>query len=418
MGAENTSSGNNPRAWSSPPFRWAFAALTTSTIGSQISQLAIPLIAVLTLDATPIQMGILSAAAVLPTFVVSLVAGVVVDRLQRHRRVMIASDVVRAALLLSVPFLAARDMLSIPFLALVVLLVGSATVFHELAQNAFIPDTVSKAALPDANAKLQISYSTGESAGPGLGGLLVTAFTAPVTVVIDAISYVVSAAFLVRAKVDVVRRSLARKNPIKQGLEGIRVLLADPLLGPWARWGAVSVIFMSGFEAQYILYATRELGLSPGWIGLVAAFAGLGAIPVAYLMNRIEALIPVGKSIIGGLMIYFFLLIAVPAASGPVAVVVVVLAIAKILQTFAFTVSNVQQWSLRQLTTEQTLLGRVSAGNRFLIGTAETGGALLSGIVAEAIGMRPYLVLCGVLGTIVLLPLIGRPLWRLRALPR
>jgi MFS family permease len=413
----NESLDGKASAWVSKPFRWTFGALTVSMVGSQVSLLAIPLLAAVTLDASATEMGLLAGAGQLPTFALGLAAGVWVDRVRRKRLLMITMDVVRAVLLVSIPAGTAAGVLTVPLLCVVVFLVGTATVVHEFAQNAFVPAVVPKPLLLDANAKLHVSYSVGDSAGPGLGGVLIQLVTAPVAVLVDAATYVLSAGLIGRAREQSKPRTTGPARPLEEAIEGLRVLLADNLLGPWATWGALSVVLMGGFEAQYLLFAVRDLALSPGWIGFVAACAGLGAVPAAVLITRIERRFPVGKTIVGGLMVYFVLLLAVPAARGGSAAIIATLALAKILQTIAFTISNVQQWSLRQLTTGRDLLGRVSAGNRFLIGSAETAGALASGPVVQLLGMRSFLTTCGLLGFAVLLPLIGKPLWHLRHLP-
>ena len=409
--------GGKRSAWVSTPFRWTFSALTVSMVGSQVSLLAIPLLAAVTLDASATEMGLLAGAGQLPTFALGLAAGVWVDRVRRKRRLMIAMDIVRALLLVGIPAGTAAGVLTVPLLCVVVFLVGTATTVHEFAQNAFVPAVVPKPLLLDANAKLHVSYSVGESAGPGLGGLLIQLATAPAAVLLDAASYLLSAGLIGRARERPQPRTTEPAHPLGEAVAGLRALLADKLLGPWATWGALSVVVMGGFEAQYLLFAVRDLALSPGWIGFVAACAGLGAVPAAALITRIERRFPVGKTIVGGLMVYFVLLLAVPAARGGAVAIIATLALAKILQTIAFTVSNVQQWSLRQLTTGHDLLGRVSAGNRFLIGTAETAGALASGPAVQLLGMRSFLTTCGLLGVAALLPLVGRPLWRLRHLP-
>jgi MFS family permease len=400
-------------------FRWAFGALTVSMFGSEISTLALPLVAAISLGAGPIEMGLLAGAARLPTFLVSLAAGVIVDRLTRKRRLMIAMDLVRAGLLLAVPAALLTGYLSMPLLYGVTFLIGAGSVFHELAQNAYIPSLVSSAQLLDANSKLQVSYSVGESVGPGAGGLLVQLVTAPFAVIADAVSYIVSAGMLGRARTTEppVSRHKARE-PLREVREGVRALLRDRWLGPWAVWGAVAVVFMGAFEAQYLLFAVRGLHLSPLLIGLIAIAGAAGAIPAAFLTTRIARRLPTGKSIILALMAYFVFTLAVPAAAGPVTVIFITLAVAKIAQTFAFTVSNVQQWSLRQLVTPPELLGRVSAANRFLIGTAETIGAVASGPLADTLGLRATLATAGIGGALVLAPLIGRPIWRLQRMPQ
>lgn len=406
------------RSWSSSAFRWTFAALTTSMVGSQISSLALPLLAVLTLHASATQMGLLSAAALLPTFVVSLPAGVFVDRTASPRAAMITMDLVRAILLSLLIGLGLTDRLTIGVVALVLFTVGAATVVHEIAQNSFVPRVVDPPQLLDANAKLQVSYSVGESAGPGLGGLLVQVVGALGSIACDAISYLMSAALMLHASPRPTAKPTGNKESLSSHLRsGLVALLHHDLLGPWAKWGAVSVVFMGAFEAQYLLYLARELTLAPVWIGVIAVAGALGALPAALLMRRIETRFAVGHTIIGGLMSYFLLLLIVPLSPATAPVAVPLLAVGKVGQTASFTCSNVQQWSLRQLTTPGDLLGRVSAGNRFLIGTAETVGAALSGIAVSITGERAFLIGCAVLGVFALSPLLRSTLWTLRRLP-
>ena len=190
--------------------------------------------------------------------------------------------------------------------------------FHESAQNAYVPSVVTSGRLLDANAKLQVSYSAGEAVGPGVGGLLVQLVTAPFAVVADAVSYVVSAGMLARIRTTESRtRRTVRTRPWTEVREGVRVLLRDRLLGPWAVWGAVSVVFMGAFEAQYLLFAVKDLALSPLLVGLVAVAGAAGAIPAAFLTARLARRVPPGRSIVLALMVYFALILAVSGGGRP-----------------------------------------------------------------------------------------------------
>lgn len=405
-------------AWANPNFRNVWSALSVSLIGSEITSLAVPLIAALTLNATPLQMGYLAAAERFPSLLFSLFAGVWVDRAKHKRLLMIWMDLLRAVLLLSVPLAALLGVLTLPQLYVVAFLLGTLTVFFEVSHYAYVPAILPDSQLLDGNSKLQVSHSAASSAGPGLGGLIVQWLTAPFALIFDALTYLASAFFLFRihAEAPALRESTPL-NIVRDVREGLSALLRQPLLGAWARCGTAIVFFTGAFEAQYILYATRALHLNAGWIGLIAAAGGVAALPAAFLTTRMARRLPVGPTIIFGTMVWVLSLLVVPLVGGSLGVVVSVLALARVVSGLIFTVANVQQWSLRQMVTPDHLRGRVSASNRFLIEGAGALGAVFGGILATGIGLRRSLILSCVAALCCFLPLFFAPLWKLQQMP-
>lgn len=405
-------------AWTNPNFRKVWSALSVSLIGSQITSLAVPLLAALTLNATPLQMGYLAAAERFPSLLFSLFTGVWVDRVGNKRLLMIWMDVLRAALLLSVPVAAILGVLTLPQLYVVAFLLGTLTVFFEVAHYAYVPALLPDSQILDGNSKLQVSHSAASSAGPGLGGLIVQWLTAPFALVFDALTYLASAFFLLKIRAEATPLPESPPlNVVKDVREGLSALLRQRLLGTWAVCGAAIVFFTGAFEAQYILYATRELHLNAGWIGLIAAAGGIAALPAAFLTTRVAQRLPVGPTIIFGTMTWVLSLLVVPLVGGPLVVVVGVLALARVISGLTFTVANVQQWSLRQIVTPDHLRGRVSASNRFLIEGAEALGAVFGGVLATGLGLRRALILLCVGALLSFLPLFFAPIWKLRKMP-
>ncbi|UQN08995.1 MFS transporter [Deinococcus sp. QL22] len=405
-------------AWANPNFRNVWSALSVSLIGSQITSLAVPLLAALTLNATPLQMGYLAAAERFPSLLFSLFTGVWVDRIGRKRLLMIWMDVLRAVLLLSVPLAAILGVLTLPQLYVVAFLLGTLTVFFEVAHYAYVPVILPDSQILDGNSKLQVSHSAASSAGPGLGGLIVQWLTAPFALIFDALTYLASAFFLLRIRAEAPPlRNFPPQGVVKDVREGLSALLRQRLLGAWAMCGTAIVFFTGAFEAQYILYATRELNLNAGWIGLIAAAGGVAALPAAFLTTRVAQWLPVGPTIILGTLVWVLSLLVVPLASGPLGVVVGVLALARVVSGLTFTVANVQQWSLRQIVTPEHLRGRVSASNRFLIDGAQALGAVFGGVLATGLGLRRSLILLCIGGLLCFLPLFFAPIWKLRKMP-
>jgi MFS family permease len=395
-----------------------WAALSVSLMGTEITALALPLLAALTLGASALEMGILAAAGQVPFLLFSLPAGAWVDRLPR-RPVLIATDVASTLLLVSVPLAVPFGGPNFPHLVVVAFGVGTMAVVSEVAHYAYVPSLVGRERLTESNSRLQVSYSAAAAAGPGLAGALVQLLSAPVAVLADAVSFLISAALL---------RSIRRPEPppvrsdaglpMRRSIaDGMRKLLGHPLLRAIIVASVPITFFTSGFLALYVLYATRDLGLAPATIGLIFAAGGVGAISGAMLARRAADRFGVGPAIIGGWVLAAAGALLVPLAAGPTVVVVVILALSKAFEGITDTVANIHQWSLRQVVTPDRLAGRVTAGHRFAVYGAGAAGALVGGALGTALGLRPALFVCAVGALLSPLLAVFSPLRQLREQP-
>jgi MFS family permease len=399
-------------------FERLWAALSVSLMGTEITALALPLLAALTLGASALEMGILAAAGQVPFLLFSLPAGAWIDRLPR-RPVLIATDVASSLLLVSVPLAVPFGGPNFPHLVVVAFGVGTMTVVSEVAHYAYVPSLVGRERLTESNSRLQVSYSAAAAAGPGLAGALVQLLSAPVAVLADAVSFLISAALLrsIRRPEPPPDRSDARLPMRRSIADGMRRLLGQPLLRAIIVASVPITFFTSGFLALYVLYASRELGLAPATIGLIFAAGGVGAISGAMLARRAADRFGVGPAIIGGWVLAAAGTLLVPLAAGPTVVVVVILALSKAFEGITDTVANIHQWSLRQVVTPDHLAGRVTAGHRFAVYGAGAAGALAGGALGTALGLRPALFVCAVGALLSPLPAVFSPLRQLREQP-
>jgi MFS family permease len=404
--------------WRHHGFMKLWAASAISDVGSQVSALALPLIAALSLGATPWQMGLLSAAGSAPILLVGLFAGVWVDRLRR-RPVLIAADVGRAALLLLIPLAGAMGLLRMELLYVVTLLAGALGVLFDVAWLSFIPSLVARERLVEGNSKLESTSAAAQVAGPGLGGILVGVGGAAFAVLIDALSFLVSALFICGIRIsEPPAAAPGRRASVGAEIrEGLRVVLTHRLLRVMAGCSATTALFGRMFMAVYVLYMTRDLGLGSVGVGLVFATGGLGALAGALVAG------PVGQRLgPGPTMIWAHLAFGVTGMAVPLAVLVPSVALPMIVgseftQWMALTVYYVTAVSVRQAVTPDRLLGRVNATTRVFAGGAQPIGALLGGALGGVLGLPLTLVVaeCGLL--LPFLWLFFSPVRALRALP-
>ena len=379
--------------WRHPDFLRLWAGQTVSLLGSEVTALAIPLLAALTLDASATEMGVLSAAGAAPALLVGLFAGVWVDR-ARRRPILVGTDVGRAAVLATVPVAALTTGLSVPYLCVVAFLSGLLTTFFDIAHASLLPSLVRREQLVEGNSKLEVSRSGALVAGPGLAGILVQVASAPVAILVDAASFLVSGVLIARIRTP--ERSPAgagtRRGLWAEAREGIGVVLGDPMLSAMATSLSLFNLSAGAFGAVYVLFVTRELGLSPAGLGLVFA-AGSAAFPVgAAAAGWAGRRFGVGPSIVWGAGISDAAFLLAPLAGGPFAVTVGLLVASRLVATLTGPVTAINQLSLRQAITADRLLGRVNGTMRvFALGTAPVG-ALLGGALGDAVGLRPALL--------------------------
>src|SRR6266849_7139901 len=305
--------------WEQADFLKLWTAQTISVFGDHFSGLAIPLIAVLTLGATPGQMGILTAVTRAPFLLIGLFAGVWVDRLPR-RPVLITGDLGRAVVLLSIPLAAILGTLSMLHLYAVGVLVGIFTVFFDVAYQAYLPALVHRGQLVEGNSKLEATRSLAGLAGASIAGVVIQLVSAPLAIVLDAISFVASGGLisLIRRRESSTEQSV-RGPVLVEVREGLSVVLGNPLLRSIAGCTGTSNFFGSALFALFILFATRELQLGPAQIGVIFSIGGvtglIGALTAGWVAKRLG----VGRTIVGASLLTGLATVPVAAASAETA---------------------------------------------------------------------------------------------------
>jgi MFS family permease len=382
----------NPRPhglWRHPDFMRLWAGQTVSQLGSTVTREALPYTAILALGATPLQMGLLGAAGAAPLLILGLFAGVWVDRLRR-RPLMIAADVGRALLLLSIPAAYLLGMLRIEQLYLIAGLAGILTVFFDVAYRSTLPELIGREQLVEGNSKLGLSESLAEIAGPPLGGALVQLIGGPITLLLDALSFVVSALSIQRIRADtpIPPAEADRPHIMRDLTTGLRVIWGSPLLRAIAASSIVRNFFGWFFGAIYGLYALRTLGLSTAALGLVVACGGIGGLAGAALAGPLTRRLGVGPAIVGALLIDAAVTSLIWLAGGALPLAVPLLIASQLIGDAAMTAALIAEHSLRQTITPDRLLGRVNASMSVLGQGIGTLGMLAGGALAELIGLR------------------------------
>jgi MFS family permease len=392
-----------------------WTAQAISVFGDQFTALAIPLIAALTLQATPGQMGVLTAVTRAPFLLIGLFAGVWVDRLRR-RPILIAGDLGRAAVLLTIPLAALLGSLSIVHLYTVGLLVGALTVFFDVAYQAFLPALVGRQQLVEGNSKLEATRSLANLAGPGIAGVVIQVLSAPFAIVLDAISFVTSGALigLIRGR-ELTEDRPARGTMMTEVRDGLGVVFGNRLLRSIAGCTGTFNFFTSALFTLYILFATRNLGLAPAQLGLIFSLGNVFGLLGALSASRLAARFGVGRSIVAAAVLGSLGLIPIPLATRASALPLLVLS--GLLTSFGVPVYNINQVSLRQAITPLRLQGRMNATMRFLVwGTMPLGG-LAGGALGAALGLRLAIAVSAVGGLLAFLWVALSPVPALRTIP-
>jgi MFS family permease len=400
--------------WRHGDFLRFFAAQTVSQVGTQITQLALPLVAIDVLHASTFQVALLAFVEFLPWLLISLPAGVWIDRLRR-RPVLVAADAGRAVVLLWVPIGAALGLLAVWQLYAVAFVAGCLTVFFDVAYQSYLPSLVRHDQLVEGNAKLEFTRSAAQLGGPGIGGLLVTALTAPYAILADAVSFVASALLLgsIRKREPEPAPAIVRAR--SELLVGLRLVLGDPRTRTLVYYVSTSAFCNGLFWAVFLVFARRELHLSAGLIGLVLALSNLGSLLGAVLAGRIGRRLGIGWTLIAAGLVGGAPSLLVPLAprSAPIPFLVTGL----FFYGLGVIVYNVTAISLIQTITPGHLLGRANASRRFLVWGTIPLGALTGGALGSTIGLRQALLIAALGTTVAVVFLLRRPLRTIRALP-
>ena len=391
-------------------FRLLWGGQSVSSFGTQISALAVPLVAVLTLHGSPVQVAAVASVENLPSLLFGLVAGVWVDRLD-CRRLMVITDLARCAALLAIPVLHAVGELNFPLLYMIIFVVGVLSLLYDLAYQSMLPTMLPADDLVDANGRLQASQSVAAGAGPLAGGGLVQLITAPLAVLADAGTYLVSAilALLMR---DVPARPPAPRQAFRSELAvGVRAVLSDQRQARLTGTALTSNFFGAAVHALLVLYAVRQLHLSALAIGLAFAWGAVGAVIAMLALPRLGRRLSPLNSVLAGLVVsalgYLLMLTLAPGASYGAAVVL--LSVSSLLSSTGMVIVGARAMAWRQEITPPATLARVISVTHTLAYGAVPLGALLAGALAEATSLRTALI-AGTLGMLAAgLWLVGIP---------
>jgi MFS family permease len=404
--------------WTNRDFVKLWSGETVSLIGTQITQFTLPLVAILTLGASVFQVGLLNACRYAPVVVVSLFAGVWLDR-RKRRPVLIACSLGNAVLIGLIPLSYGLGLLSMGLLYVVCLLVGVLTVVFDVGVLSYVPSLVERRHLADSNGQIQTSTSLAGIAGPGLAGILVGILTAPVTLTVDAVSYLCSAIGLITiSRREPEPEQPEVRPPVRTSIaEGLHAVYGSSTLRSLLSQSATFNFFQNGFMTIFVVYALRVLHLSPLKLGIVVGAISVGGVAGATVANRIRLRAGFGRTV---LMTTIFagicpLLLVIPRGNGVLAMAALI--VVELIFGFNVLVFNVNTITLRQTVTPNRLLGRMNASYRLVLFGTGPIGAVLGGWFASAAGLRPALVTAAVLLVVPSLWIFFSPIFRMKDMP-
>ena len=385
-------------AWRFIDFRRLWWGQTISAFGSMLG--AVGLLAVLVLEATPTQMGVLGTVGTLPALLLGLPAGSLLDRLPR-KPFLIGADLLRFGALLLIAILIFLELLTFSWLYVLAFLVGCGNVIFGIAHESLVPTVVPPAALVDANGKLGASGSVAESVSPALGGLLVDVLGAPMTILIDGVTFIISALFIggIRVEARGPFGTIDSRSIWSDIRAGLNMIVSDPILRGLTGYGMMRSFFGNFIGATYTLWVIRELGLSPIWFGVTVGTGGIGAVTGALLVRRLTGRFHLGRFIITTSLLQTIFVALIPLAGGPAWWAITLLVTSQIFGDVFQTLFEISTLSLRQSITPIHLLGRINASYHVLTNSAVMLGLLLGGLVATAASIQTalWLAFAGIL---------------------
>ncbi|GAB2686264.1 MFS transporter [Thalassiella azotivora] len=401
-------------------FRQLWYGDAVSQLGVQLTMLALPVLAVRELAADEAQMGLLTTFEMLAFLVIGLPAGAWVDR-WRKKRVLMAGDAVRGALLLTLPAAYVLDVLTIWQLYAVAVGVGAATVFFDVAYQSYLPDIVPSDRISEGNAKLQAVQSVAQVAGPAVGGSLIRVVGAPFTLLGTAVCMIGSIAFVGRIRQQESPPDRSTRRPLRTEIgEGLRFVRDHPLIRRITACTALANLFGATSGALLVLFALRDLDLTAAALGTVFSVGAVGGLLGAVVSDRVQRLVGEGRAIPLSALAWtpFFALTPVAAHAADVVPPVVLLAVGSFGGMFCVVVYNVTQVSFRQRVCPRPLLGRMNASIRFVVWGIQPFGGLLAAVLGTRFGIVPTLWVTVAGSLVATLPVVLSPLLRMRDLPR
>jgi MFS family permease len=389
---------------------------TVSELGSVVTRTAVPLVALLVLGAGPLQMALIVVSASLGVLVVGFIAGAWVDRLRR-RPLLIAADALRAVLLVSIPAASLAGALRIEQLYVVVFLEGCLGSLFDAAYPAYVPSLIGVGRVVEGNSKLATSSSLAEIGGPGLGGGLVQVIGAPLAILVDAVSFVVSAISLVLIRSpEPVRPARTSRTPMRaEILEGLQLVRRHPVLLPLTLRSVIAHVAGSFYGVLYTLYLIDELHLSPLLLGVVISAGGVGSLAGSLLASRVIARLGFGPALIWTAAGASAIGVLTPIAGGPLLLATLMVFLPQLIGDGLQTIEGVAELSLIQAVIPDRILGRVNATLEvFSHGIAYPLGALLAAGAAAVVGVRGGIAIGWAGMAISILLLVLSPLPRVR----
>lgn len=412
-----------PSLWRHADYMKIWSAATISLMGSQVSQLAIPFIAAVVLRASPFEVALLGAVHMLPFILFALPAGAWLDRVRR-RPVLIAGDLGRTIVLVTIPIAYAVGVLTIWQLYAVAFTFGLLTVFFDVADQSYLPALLDADDLVEGNAKLQISASAAQIAGPGLAGGLIALVAAPFAIMVDAVSFLASGGLisLVLKHEPKPQRKLAADgthSSLRQEIsEGLHYVLGNRYLRMIA--GATGTFNFGSSLAFSIfpVFVYVELGLSPGLIGTAFGLGGIGILVAAVVSAPLARRFGVGPVIVGSMLVSGPATLAIAFLPSAVVVAGAILLASQFVEGFAGVAYNVNQVSFRQAITPLEMQGRMNATMRFIVWGTMPIGAVAGGILASFLPLRTTILIGGLIASAAFLFVLASPVRSLREIPK
>ena len=372
--------------WSHDDFRRLWAAQAVSAFGDRITRTALPIVAISTLNASATAVSWLSAAAIAPGVVVALFASGYIDR-SLKRPLLIAMDVARLLLLLSLPAAAFAGVLTMAQLIVVAALTGAATAIFVLAKTAYLPRLVDTPKLVEGNTKLQTTEAVAEVAGPSVAGILIQAVTAPIAVIADALTFVWSAWWLGRIRrVEGVAPPATPEHPLADIAQGWRVCSGHPIVFPLLAAQTTFALFAGFFSAVYMIFTLRTLGLSAAAVGVIIGMGGIGALWGAFAAAPLSRRLGYGRAVVLSLGCWILASALIPAAEGKGALTIPFLVGQQLIGDGFLSAYMILAISIRQSALHPDVLARAGATFQAAEGLAMPIGALVAGPLADVVG--------------------------------
>ena len=376
--------------WQHQDFRKLWIGQTVSELGSVVTRTAVPLVALLVLGAGPWELAVLVIVSSTGVLLVGLIAGAWVDRLRR-RPLLIWDDLIRAALLLSIPVAFALGALRMEQLYVVMFLESCLGALFDAAYPAYVPTLIGRDRLVEGNSRLATSSSIAEIGGPGFAGALVQIVSAPFAILVDAVSFVVSAATLLMIRAPESPRP-ARETTTRithEIVEGLRTVRRHAIVFPLAARSVPAHVFGAFYGVLYSLYLLRELHLNPLLLGIVISAGGVGSLVGSLFASRVVTALGIGRALVGTAIAASMLGVLTPLAQGPVALATLMVFLPQLIGDGLQTIEGVAERSLIQGVIPDRILGRVNATLDVVAhGIGYPLGALVAAFVAEQIGVR------------------------------